>query len=147
MSTTPGDVFSSLDTPSANSTTAGSSDALLASPDPFLRALDILQISISGVGVVINLATAVTLFRNGKGFSTKSRLLLQHQVSASVGCTRKVSTLGAVSRQSNQRRRDYLIAERVGEKVSLCAGASKHAFSTSRTNGGFLAIELAVSCL
>ena len=46
-----------------------------------LSFLDISKIIISALGTIVNLATVITLFKHGKGFSTKSKLLLQHQVS------------------------------------------------------------------
>ena len=46
-----------------------------------LSFLDISKIIISVLGTIVNLATVITLFKHGKGFSTKSKLLLQHQVS------------------------------------------------------------------
>ena len=45
-----------------------------------LTPLDVSKIFLSALGAVINLATVITLFKHGKGFSPKSKLLLQHQV-------------------------------------------------------------------
>ena len=45
-----------------------------------VRILDVSKIFITAAGFAVNLATVVTLYRNGKGFSAKSKLLLQHQV-------------------------------------------------------------------
>ena len=64
-----------------NGTAEISTQQTTPEPEPPLSFLDISKIIISALGTIVNLATVITLFKHGKGFSTKSKLLLQHQVS------------------------------------------------------------------
>ena len=61
--------------------TAENSNQQTTTEPASLSFLDISKIIISTLGTIVNLATVITLFKHGKGFSTKSKLLLQHQVS------------------------------------------------------------------
>ena len=64
-----------------NGTAENSTQQTTPETEASLSFLDISKIIISALGTIVNLATVITLFNHGKGFSRKSKLLLQHQVS------------------------------------------------------------------